>query len=151
MPWKPLNTKGHLLHPKETPSCSSLLWDGKSKLQYCVYVHEPQPSIRVQRQGRKKGQRSGNRLKEATATAGGRCQDEKEQLVRDQIRSRSSREVGHADGSGAVKDRGLGSCCERNEQHRGKKKQRRPMLLLQYLSLKQEVAARDDDTAVKQW
>ncbi|RWW43996.1 hypothetical protein BHE74_00050286 [Ensete ventricosum] len=32
----------------------------------------------------------------------------------DQIRSRSSR-LGRADGSGAAKDRGLGSCCERNE------------------------------------
>ncbi|RZS03636.1 hypothetical protein BHM03_00033832 [Ensete ventricosum] len=35
------------------------------------------------------------RLEEVVATAGGRCWDGKEQLARDQIRSRSSREVGH--------------------------------------------------------
>ncbi|RRT70635.1 hypothetical protein B296_00020777 [Ensete ventricosum] len=34
----------------------------------------------VQRQGRKKGQRSGSRLEEAVAAAGGRCWDGKEQL-----------------------------------------------------------------------
>ncbi|RZS14492.1 hypothetical protein BHM03_00046184 [Ensete ventricosum] len=45
----------------------------------------------VQRQGRKKGQRSGSRLEEAVAAAGGRCWDGKEQLAGDQIRSRSSR------------------------------------------------------------
>ncbi|RWW20775.1 hypothetical protein GW17_00015094 [Ensete ventricosum] len=39
---------------------------------------------------------------EAAATVGGRCWDGKEQLAKDQIRSRSSREVGCADGSGAA-------------------------------------------------
>ncbi|RWW90371.1 hypothetical protein BHE74_00000515 [Ensete ventricosum] len=44
---------------------------------------------------------AGRRI-EAAATVGGRCWDGKEQLARDQIRSRSSREVGCADGSGAA-------------------------------------------------
>ncbi|RWW54332.1 hypothetical protein BHE74_00039091 [Ensete ventricosum] len=52
--------------------------------------------------GRKKGQQSGSRLEETAVAAGGRCWDGKEQLARDQIRSRSSREVGLADGSGAA-------------------------------------------------
>ncbi|RZR95049.1 hypothetical protein BHM03_00023849 [Ensete ventricosum] len=66
------------------------------------------------------------------------------------IWSRSSREVGRADGNGVVKDRGLGSYCgwshrQRRLRHkhdcgRGKKKQTRPILLLQHLSLQQGVA-----------
>ncbi|RRT38040.1 hypothetical protein B296_00033252 [Ensete ventricosum] len=49
-------------------------------------------------QGRKKGHRSGNRLEEVATAAGGRCWDGKEQLAGDHIQSRSSREVGRADG-----------------------------------------------------
>ncbi|RZR88571.1 hypothetical protein BHM03_00016184 [Ensete ventricosum] len=60
--------------------------------------------------GRKKRQRSSNRLEEATAAVGGHYWERKEQLAGDQIRSRSSKEVGREAMTAAAGAIGSGGC-----------------------------------------
>ncbi|RRT76428.1 hypothetical protein B296_00024407 [Ensete ventricosum] len=62
--------------------------------------------------GRKKRQQSGNRLEVAAAATGGRCWEGKERLAEDQIRSRSSREVGRAASAARVLQSATRGCHE---------------------------------------
>ncbi|RRT72258.1 hypothetical protein B296_00003033 [Ensete ventricosum] len=138
-------------------------WQGRKKEQWQWTIDDCCSKLQgVQRQGRKKGHREGSRAGQLLRKERATTEEAAVEAIAIAVGAIGNGGCGRITATAEGRRNKGGRCCFSSTYHRnkglrskhdcgrGKKKQRRPMLLLQHLSPQQGVTTGDGDAAAKQ-